>query len=92
MNISALGSIFKIATTFIKDSDTKKTTTTEYVDKSSKNAVSLAMFVIGCGIVVSGVKSLISNSGSISRPQGGNNRPPKRGGGMIRGISSEQRG
>ena len=71
----------------------KTSTTSEYLDKGSKPIIAVAMFSLA-GIMLYGVgKSLFSKNGSISKPQKGmgNNRPPKKGG-MVRGISSEQRG
>lgn len=54
--------------------------------------IGVAMLSI-LGVTLLGVGSaLFSKNGSIGKPQGGgNNRPPKKGG-MVRGISSGQRG
>ena len=75
-----------------KVNNSTKTITAEYSEKSSKIMIGVAMLSI-LGVTLLGVGSaLFSKNGSISKPQGGgNNRPPKKGG-MVRGISSGQRG
>ena len=92
INIGSLFSVQKTSTTFLKDNNSTKTITAEYSEKSSKIMIGVAMLSI-LGVTLLGVGSaLFSKNGSISKPQGGgNNRPPKKGG-MVRGISSGQRG
>lgn len=94
INIGSLLGVQKTSTTFLKDNCNDRTITSEYLDKGSKPIIAVAMFSLA-GIMLYGVgKSLFSTkNGSISKPQKGmgNNRPPKKGG-MVRGISSEQRG
>lgn len=92
INIGSLLGVQKTSTTFLKDNNSTKTITAEYSEKSSKIMIGVAMLSI-LGVTLLGVGSaLFSKNGSISKPQGGgNNRPPKKGG-MVRGISSEQRG
>ncbi len=92
INIGSLLGVQKTSTTFLKDNNSTKTITAEYSEKSSKIMIGVAMLSI-LGVTLLGVGSaLFSKNGSISKPQGGgNNRPPKKGG-MVRGISSGQRG
>ena len=87
INIGSLLGVQKTSTTFLKDNNSTKTITAEYSEKSSKIMIGVAMLsILGVG------SALFSKNGSISKPQGGgNNRPPKKGG-MVRGISSGQRG
>lgn len=90
INIGSLLGVQKTSTTFLKDNNSTKTITAEYSEKSSKIMIGVAMLSI-LGVTLLGVGSaLFSKNGSISKP-GGNNRPPKKGG-MVRGISSGQRG
>lgn len=92
INIGSLLGVQKTSTTFLKDNNSTKTITAEYSEKSSKIMIGVAMLSI-LGVTLLGVGSaLFSKNGSISKPQGGgNDRPPKKGG-MVRGISSGQRG
>ena len=92
INIGSLLGVQKTSTTFLKDNNSTKTITAEYSEKSSKIMIGVAMLSI-LGVTLLGVGSaLFFKNGSISKPQGGgNNRPPKKGG-MVRGISSGQRG
>lgn len=92
INIGSLLGVQKTSTTFLKDNNSTKTITAEYSEKSSKIMIGVAMLSI-LGVTLLGVGSaLFSKNGSFSKPQGGgNNRPPKKGG-MVRGISSGQRG
>lgn len=92
INIGSLSGVYKTATNFLKD-NSNRTITSEFSEKSSKIVVGTAMLTIAVTIAYGvGCVLFSKNNGSIGKPnQGGNNRPPKRGGGMVRGISSGQR-